>query len=180
MQIELLNSNARAPIRSSAGAAGFDLFACENGHVPARFDIKKMLLVLPFIAFLEMNGVSATNILLMTVSYIVFTGVVAPTTIVPTGVCLAVPHGTYGRVAPRSGLAAKHSIGVGAGVIDADYRGEVKVVLFNHGVFAYYFKRGDRIAQLVVESIALESDVTVGAFDDTTVRSKKGFGSTGR
>ena len=53
--------------------------------------------------------------------------------LVPTGLAMAIPIGNYGRIAPRSGLAAKHMIDVGAGVIDADYRGEVKVLLFNLG-----------------------------------------------
>ncbi|RMD44616.1 hypothetical protein DV735_g529, partial [Chaetothyriales sp. CBS 134920] len=71
--------------------------------------------------------------------------------LVSTGIAIACPPGTYGRVAPRSGLAAKHSIDTGAGVIDADYRGEVKVLLFNLGEVDFPVAVGDRIAQLVLE-----------------------------
>ena len=82
----------------------------------------------------------------------------APTTVpaggkqlVSTGVSMAIPVGNYGRVAPRSGLACKHFIDVGAGVIDADYRGEVKVLLFNLGQEDFQVAEGDRIAQLIIE-----------------------------
>jgi len=99
-------------------------------------------------------------------------------TVVPTGIAVAVPGGTYGRVAPRSGLAAKSGIDVGAGVVDADYRGELKVVLFNHSDEPLYVKPGDRIAQLVLERIACASVHEVDDLDATD-RSADGFGSTG-
>lgn len=89
------------------------------------------------------------------------------------------PSGTYGRVAPRSGLAAKSGIDVGAGVIDADYRGELKVVLFNHSDENVDIKPGDRIAQLVLERIARPSVADVADLDDTE-RASGGFGSTGQ
>ncbi|KAF6732611.1 Deoxyuridine 5'-triphosphate nucleotidohydrolase [Oryzias melastigma] len=73
--------------------------------------------------------------------------------IVKTDIQIAVPHGCYGRVAPRSGLAAKHFIDVGAGVVDEDYRGNVGVVLFNFGKETFEVKKGDRVAQLVCERI---------------------------
>jgi len=66
--------------------------------------------------------------------------------LVATGLAFAIPVGNYGRIAPRSGLAAKHSIDVGAGVIDADYRGEVRILLFNHSDTDFAIKEGDRIA----------------------------------
>ena len=66
--------------------------------------------------------------------------------IIPTGLAFAIPDGNYGRIAPRSGLAARHSIDVGAGVIDADYRGEVRVLLFNHSDTNFAVSEGDRIA----------------------------------
>lgn len=69
--------------------------------------------------------------------------------LVSTGIALSIPDGLYGRVAPRSGLAVKHCINVGAGVIDPDYTGEVKVVLFNHGTEDFEIKKGERIAQLI-------------------------------
>ena len=65
---------------------------------------------------------------------------------ISTGIAMAIPLGNYGRIAPRSGLAAKNSIDVGAGVIDADYRGEVKVLLFNLSDVDFEVKAGDRIA----------------------------------
>ena len=100
------------------------------------------------------------------------------TALVKTGLIMACPEGTYGRVAPRSGLALKHSIDVGAGVIDADYRGEVGVILFNFGTKDFEIKEGDRIAQLVLEKIEL-SEVWEVAELDETVRGEGGFGSTG-
>ncbi|XP_066132581.1 deoxyuridine 5'-triphosphate nucleotidohydrolase, mitochondrial isoform X2 [Saccopteryx bilineata] len=74
-------------------------------------------------------------------------------TLVKTDIQIALPAGCYGRVAPRSGLAAKHFIDVGAGVIDEDYRGNIGVVLFNFGKEEFEVKKGDRIAQLICERI---------------------------
>ena len=86
--------------------------------------------------------------------------------IVQTGISIAVPEGHYGRVAPRSGLAVKHGIDVGAGVVDSDYRGLLGIVLFNFGVDDFECKAGDRIAQLVLEKISTpeitEVDVCTG------------------
>lgn len=95
-----------------------------------------------------------------------------------TDLAIAVPPGTYGRVAPRSGLALKKGIDVGAGVIDADYRGNVGVVLFNHGDEPFEIKRGDRIAQLILERI-VTPDVELVDDLDATERGAGGFGSTG-
>lgn len=97
---------------------------------------------------------------------------------VHTGLAIHVPHGTYGRVAPRSGLAAKHFIDVGAGVIDEDYRGEVLVLLFNHNDTDFKVAKGDRIAQLVLECIVTPDVEVVEDLDDTS-RGAGGFGSTG-
>jgi dUTP pyrophosphatase len=129
---------------------------------------------------------------------------------VKTDLAIKVPHGTYGRVAPRSGLAAKHFIDTGAGVIDEDYRGNVMVLLFNHsdvdfqseymGTEAHAgrhapmqhklpppqpspslplaVKKGDRIAQLVLERIATPEVVEVQELDNSE-RGAGGFGSTG-
>jgi dUTP pyrophosphatase len=95
-----------------------------------------------------------------------------------TDLAIAVPDGTYGRVAPRSGLALKRGIDVGAGVIDADYRGNVGVVLFNHGDEPCEIKRGDRIAQLILERIVTPPVALVDDLDATD-RGAGGFGSTG-
>ena len=98
--------------------------------------------------------------------------------LVATDLSVAVPEGTYARIAPRSGLAWKHSIDVGAGVVDADYRGPVGVVLFNHSDADFAVKPGDRVAQLVVERIATLDVAEVDDLD-ATVRGEGGFGSTG-
>lgn len=98
--------------------------------------------------------------------------------LVPTDLSIAVPEGTYARIAPRSGLAWKHSIDVGAGVIDADYRGSVGVILFNHSDVDFEIKEGDRIAQLIIEKIITPDVVEVEDLD-LTARGAGGFGSTG-
>ncbi|KAK4599731.1 hypothetical protein RGQ29_009676 [Quercus rubra] len=98
--------------------------------------------------------------------------------LVPTDLSIAIPEGTYARVAPRSGLAWKHSIDVGAGVIDADYRGPVGVILFNHSDVDFEVKVGDRIAQLIIEKIMTPDVIEVEDLG-ATVRGEGGFGSTG-
>ena len=99
-------------------------------------------------------------------------------TLVSTGLGFQLPSGVYGRVAPRSGLTVKHGIHIGAGVIDPDYMGEVKVAMFNLGLRPVEFKKGDRIAQLILERCevpdVLEVDILV-----STSRGESGFGSTG-
>jgi dUTP pyrophosphatase len=98
--------------------------------------------------------------------------------LVPTGLAMAIPTGYYGRIAPRSGLAVKHGIDVGAGVIDCDYRGEIKVLLFNLGQEPFLVKPGYKIAQMVFEVCRLPSMVQVEQLNDTD-RGEGGFGSTG-
>ena len=131
---------ARLPTKGSPGAAGYDLYSCEDTVVKAR---SKAL--------------------------------------IQTGIVIKIEPGHYGRIAPRSGLAVKHSIDVGAGVIDCDYRGDVGVVLFNHSDTDFEIKRGDRIAQLIVELIASPDVVEVDDLDrlGDTKRGNGGFGSTG-
>ncbi|XXQ35230.1 Deoxyuridine 5'-triphosphate nucleotidohydrolase [Plasmodiophora brassicae] len=99
--------------------------------------------------------------------------------LVPTGLSIALPAGVYGRIAPRSGLAWKHHIDVGAGVVDRDYRGPVGVVLFNHSSSDFKIEAGDRIAQLILERIVDDADVV--EMDDLpeSERGSQGFGSTG-
>jgi dUTP pyrophosphatase len=97
---------------------------------------------------------------------------------VSTGIAVGVPEGTYGRIAPRSGLAYKFGIDVFAGVIDADYTGEVKAILYNSGDQPFVIKVGDRIAQLVLEVIKTP-DVAIVLDIDDTERGAGGFGSTG-
>lgn len=101
--------------------------------------------------------------------------------LVPTGMAIALPTGYEAQVRPRSGLAAKFGVTVlnSPGTIDADYRGEIKAILINHGDAPFEIRRGDRIAQMVV------APVTAVQFDlretlDETERGAGGFGSTGR
>jgi dUTP pyrophosphatase len=96
---------------------------------------------------------------------------------VPTGISLEIPAGHVGLVWPRSGLAVRHGIDTLAGVIDSDYRGEVKVVLVNHGTEPVAIAAGDRIAQLLVQPVA-RVRFTRAALAPTG-RGAGGFGSTG-
>ena len=97
---------------------------------------------------------------------------------VPTGIAIKVPFGTYGRIAPRSGITVKHNVHVGAGVIDADYTGEIRVVLCNNGKNPVTFQAFDRVAQLILEQIVI-SEVREVAELGETARGSGGFGSTG-
>ena len=128
--IKKLSEKATTPTRGSAFAAGYDLYSAHDTIVPARGK-----------------------------------------TLVHTDLAIAVPVGTCkdasrgnlsrpstdanadGRIAPRSGLASKNFIDTGAGVIDADYRGHVKVLLFNHAEMEHKIQRGDRVAQLILERV---------------------------
>ena len=98
---------------------------------------------------------------------------------VATGVHLAIPPGRVGLVWPRSGLAVRHGIDTLAGVIDCDYRGEVRVVLVNHGREIFRIAAGDRIAQLLVQPVERADFVPMDGLADTE-RGAGGFGSTGR
>jgi dUTP pyrophosphatase len=101
--------------------------------------------------------------------------------VVPTGIRIAVPDGYEAQVRPRSGLAAKHGVTVlnTPGTIDADYRGEVCVVLINHGSHPFVVRRGERIAQLVISPVTRVRVERVEKVDDTG-RGEGGFGHTGR
>lgn len=101
--------------------------------------------------------------------------------LVATGFAIALPQGFEAQVRPRSGLAAKHGVTVlnSPGTIDADYRGEVKVILINHGADAFAIKRGDRIAQMIVASVTRVTLAEAANLSDTA-RGSGGFGSTGR
>jgi dUTP pyrophosphatase len=98
--------------------------------------------------------------------------------LVPTGLGFQLPNGVYGRIAPRSGLTVKHGIHIGAGVVDPDYMGEVKVAMFNLGLEPVSFKKGDRIAQLILERCEVPEVVEVDILGSTQ-RGGGGFGSTG-
>jgi dUTP pyrophosphatase len=98
---------------------------------------------------------------------------------VSTGVRLQIPPGRVGLVWPRSGLAVRHGIDTLAGVIDSDYRGEVRVVLVNHGDESFRIAQGDRVAQLLVQRVERAAFTAATGIDDTD-RGGGGFGSTGR
>jgi dUTP pyrophosphatase len=100
---------------------------------------------------------------------------------VATGLVIALPDGFEAQVRPRSGLAAKHGVTVlnAPGTVDADYRGEIGVLLINHGAEPFTIRRGERIAQMVIAPVAraeLQASTTLSA----TERGAGGFGSTGR
>lgn len=101
--------------------------------------------------------------------------------LVPTGLMIAVPPGHEAQVRPRSGLAFKHGVTVlnSPGTVDADYRGEVSVLLINHGEEPFMIRRGERIAQLVIAAVTQANLVVVAALPSTD-RGSGGFGSTGR
>ena len=98
--------------------------------------------------------------------------------LIPLGFSISIPVGTYGRIAPRSGLALKHNIDIGAGVVDPDYRGEVKVLLINNSQRKFQIHKGDRIAQMIFECCASPAFRSLASLSSTS-RDQGGFGSTG-
>jgi len=129
--------DAKIPVRSSLGSAGYDLSSVERKTVPAR-----------------------------------------GRALISTGLCIKVPEDCFCHILPRSGLAVKHGIHVGAGVGDSDYRGVYHVVLFNHNDTDFEVMVGDRIAQLVIQRIYLPQWEETTSLELTT-RGKNGFGSSG-
>ena len=101
--------------------------------------------------------------------------------LVPTGLSIALPSGYEAQVRPRSGLAAKHGVTVlnAPGTVDADYRGEIGVLLINHGDAPFAIRRGERIAQMVIASVT-RAELVPAASLASTERGSGGFGSTGR
>jgi dUTP pyrophosphatase len=101
--------------------------------------------------------------------------------IISTGIAMAIPLGYEGQIRPRSGLAAKKLITVlnSPGTIDSDYRGEIKVIMINHGEGLFRIKRGERIAQMVFTPVVRAEFEAVGDLEETE-RGSGGFGSTGR
>jgi dUTP pyrophosphatase len=100
---------------------------------------------------------------------------------IPTGLVIALPPGHEAQVRPRSGLAAKHGVTVlnSPGTIDADYRGEINVLLINHGTAPFTIRRGERIAQMVIAAVVQAELRSVTSLSETE-RGSGGFGSTGR
>ena len=134
--VKKLSQFATVPARSSAGAAGYDIYSAQD-------------------AMLSPDQLSTIN----------------------TGIAMQLPFGTYGRIASRSSYANK-KLYVQGGVIDSDYRGEVKVLIHNMSEKSYLIKQGDRIAQLIVTHCAF-FPVTLVEDLDETIRGEGGFGSTG-
>jgi len=99
--------------------------------------------------------------------------------LISTGISIELPTGTYGRVASRSGLSVKNGLHVGAGVIDPDYRGEIKVLLYNHGKDPWLCKTGYRVAQMILEKCEIPPVEEFTDDLDQTERGVDGFGSTG-
>ncbi|HEY2890020.1 MAG TPA: dUTP diphosphatase [Dongiaceae bacterium] len=101
--------------------------------------------------------------------------------LIPTGIAIALPRGYEAQIRPRSGLALKYGIGLlnSPGTIDADYRGEIGVILINHGEAPFAIARGDRIAQLVVAPVTRLAWAEADSLPDSA-RGKGGFGSTGK
>ena len=99
--------------------------------------------------------------------------------LVETDLQVRVPKGTYGRVAPRSGLAWNNHIDIGAGVVDEDYRGALRVVMFNHAEIPFTVEKGDRVAQLVCQKVCYP-EIELRENLDETERGNAGFGSTGK
>jgi dUTP pyrophosphatase len=101
--------------------------------------------------------------------------------LVPTALTIALPPGYEAQVRPRSGLAAKHGVTVlnSPGTIDADYRGEISVLLINHGIAPFEIRRGERIAQMVIASVT-RAELVAAVSLSSTGRGSGGFGSTGR
>jgi len=138
IKIKLLSESAKIPTKGTDAAAGYDLYAAENGEIDP---LKRNL--------------------------------------IKTNISIAIPKGYYGRIAPRSGLAYKNGIDVMAGVIDSDYRGDVGVILYNTGVEAFSYNRGDRVAQLIVEKCHKADWLEVEDLSETD-RGDGGYGHTGK
>jgi len=100
--------------------------------------------------------------------------------LVSTGIVVEISEGYYGRIAPRSGNSLKYGIETGAGVIDSDYRGEVKVILYNHSDKDFKIFPGDRIAQLILTRIITPTPEVIPGDLTSTSRGDGGFGSTGK
>jgi dUTP diphosphatase len=101
--------------------------------------------------------------------------------LIPTGLTIALPDGYEAQIRPRSGLAARHGVTVlnAPGTVDADYRGEVGVLLINHGDAPFHVRRGERIAQMVIAEVVRGDLIPAGSLSATN-RGSGGFGSTGR
>lgn len=146
--IKRLHADAMLPVRKSDGAAGYDMYSDQEVTLP------------PLLTVTHDDSLANSR-----------------ATLVSTGIAMTVPEGTYGQLAPRSGLAVK-GIHVGAGVIDEDYTGEVKVLLFNLSDKPIVLAKHERIAQLILKKIETPEVEEVQELG-VTARGGNGFGSTG-
>ena len=164
LRVKKLSETAVLPVRGSVFAAGKNQ---EATSCPTPHRLPHHVYTSPFL-YVGYDLASAVDIIVPAKGK----------AIVKTDLAIAIPENTYARIAPRSGLAVKHFIDVGAGVVDYDYRGNVGVVLFNHSDTDFSVHQSDRIAQLILEQIAM---VPVEEVTDlpSTERGDGGFGSTG-
>lgn len=152
MRVKRLYPNSKIPTRGSDGAAGYDLYA-ENIY---DFD----------------DGIADSRGIAICPGHTLKVG---------TGIAVELPKGTFGAIYARSGLGIEHGIVPAncVGIIDEDYRGEVVVALHNHSDKPFFFKFGDRIAQLIIQPY-IAADINVVDELSDTERSNGGFGSTGK
>lgn len=155
-------SDAFTPTKGTVLSAGFDL------HTPDAFCIPGKNIYLIYM-FHVLNNV-------ITFIFLLIGGT---SSLISLGIGVQVPFGSYGRLAPRSSLSLQ-GIDVGAGVIDADYRSELKVLLINRGKINYYARRGDRICQLIVTKIQYPVLKEVTEIPLSAGQGRGGFGSTGK
>jgi dUTP pyrophosphatase len=154
---QLLTQTATLPTRGSEQSAGLDLYL----DLTSQFDG----------AFPEGDEVEWDETTTLTLQ-------ATNRTVLKTGIAVAIPEGYYGQIAPRSGLAVKGGLEILAGVIDADYRGELMVAVLNSGQADVEFKHGDRVAQLLILPCSMATPVQYSTLPDTD-RGEGGFGSTG-
>lgn len=156
---KLLSDTAKAPTRGSEHAAGLDLY----------FDFGKQFETMSQPDDAEPYEWDEETTLTLGAG---------ERTVIHTGISMAIPEGYYGQIAPRSGLAVKHGLEILAGVIDADYRGEIMVAVLNSGTQPISFKHHDRVAQMLILPCAMDIPELVDELPDTN-RGDGGFGSTG-
>lgn len=152
IKFKKMHEDAQIPTRGTEHSAGLDIYAMEDCVIPA-------------------SGVRAVG----NFSKYVHIGQTA----VKTGIMCEIPEGYYGKVEARSGLSFKRGIETGAGVVDADYRHEIGVKLYNFTSVPYEVKKGQRIAQMIIQPYLQCTPVEAG-IDTETERGASGFGSTGK
>jgi dUTP pyrophosphatase len=166
IQIKLLNKYAKTPVYATNGDAGMDLFASETVTIVAKSQSRVVA-----------GGIIPDSSGSLTEAPEGIPAVLNRK-LVPTGVAMAIPVGYYGRIAPRSGLACK-GITVDAGVIDAPYRGEIKVLIVNNSTEDKTFIRGAKFAQLILTKILDRPEFNVVEDLPNSDRGAGGFGSSG-